>query len=156
MKIYVSRYSNPELRTGDYTAVRISIGTPRWSLGYELAGEIKDLMPFGLFKDPRYNEYEAFKEAYFKKLDAVGVDRISKQLSEFAKRGKDVVLLCYEDIRKDPKNWCHRTAFAEWWKEKTFNIISELYDPTDVKGSKSKSKPKETSEQMSMFQMPMF
>ena len=28
--IYTSRYSNPELKSGKYTTVRISLGTPKW------------------------------------------------------------------------------------------------------------------------------
>ena len=32
--VYTSRYSNPELKTGKYTAVRISLGTPKWPIGY--------------------------------------------------------------------------------------------------------------------------
>lgn len=46
--VYTSRYSNPELRTGKYTAVRISLGIPRWNIGYSLDAEMPDLMPFGL------------------------------------------------------------------------------------------------------------
>jgi len=116
MSIYTSRYSNPELRKGIYTAVRISLGTPKWSIGYPLTGELKDLMPFGLLN--KYELYEDFKREYFMRLDRIGVSRIRSQLQQ------------YEDIRKGPENWCHRTAFAEWWLLKTGEAIKELYDPT--------------------------
>lgn len=46
--IYTSRFSNPELKSGDYVPVRISVGAPRWKVGYEIAGTIKELMPTGL------------------------------------------------------------------------------------------------------------
>lgn len=153
MKIYVSRYSNPELKKGIYTAVRISIGTPRWQLGYKLAGAIKDLMPFGLFKDPRYNDYETFKPAYFARLDKVGLQNIAKQIKDLSEDGKDVVLLCYEDIRKGPDNWCHRTVFAEWWKARTGEEIEELYDPTGEKKAQAKKEKvqPDITLQMSMF-----
>ena len=47
MAIHTSRFSNPELRSGKYTTVRISLGTPKWPLGYHLDAELADLMPFG-------------------------------------------------------------------------------------------------------------
>ena len=131
MKLYVSRYGNPELRSGKFTTVRISIGTPKWDIGYKLDGELKDLMPFGLLN--KFEEYEPFREEYFKKLDRLGPGRINQELKSLMSYGKDVVLLCYEDIRKGPSDWCHRTAFAEWMKERTGLIIPELYDPTTPK-----------------------
>ena len=47
--IYTSRFSNPELKTGKYTAVRISVGSPRWKVGYDISGAISELMPKGIF-----------------------------------------------------------------------------------------------------------
>lgn len=112
---------------------------PKWNLGYALNGEMKDLMPFGLLN--QYEEYNDFKKEYFKRLNRIGVSRIRVQLDNFAKLGRDVVLLCYEDIRRGPEEWCHRTAFAEWWQNKTGEVIKELHDPTPVKGgAKSQSK----------------
>lgn len=141
MNIYVSRYSNPELRKGTYTAVRISIGSPKWDVGYRISGEMKDLMPFGLLN--KYDDYEPFKREYFQRLDRAGVSRIRAGLEAFKRQGQDVVLLCYEDIRKGPENWCHRTAFAEWWKLRTGEEIPELPDPTQgaSKAPTSSSKP---------------
>ena len=102
--VYTSRYSNPELRTGKYTAVRISLGTPRWNIGYNLDAEMPDLMPFGLL-----HKFELYEDEGM---------------------GKDVVLLCYEDIRKGPNDWCHRRTFADWWQQRTGEVIPELFDPT--------------------------
>lgn len=123
--ILTSRYANPELKSGAYTAVRISIGTPRWNLGYTLAGELKDLMPWGL---RNIEDREVFKSKYETRLNEIGVDRITRQLRRFENLGKPVVLLCYEDLRKGGDNWCHRTMFAEWWLEQTGERISELVD----------------------------
>lgn len=137
--IYVSRYSNKELQSGKYTAVRISVGTPRWNLGYHIDGEIKDLMPFGLLGLKSKEEYE---RRYIERLRRVGADRIGKQLKEFEALGKDVVLLCYEDVR-NPESWCHRTMFAEWWLRQTGEKIEELTDPSEVKLPKPKAEKKE-------------
>ena len=122
--VYTSRYSNPELKTGKYTAVRISLGTPKWPIGYNLDAEMKDLMPFGLLG--KFERYEDFERAYFERLD----QRILSQLQRFERLGKDVVLLCYEDIRKGPDDWCHRRTFADWWLKNTGEAIPELFDPT--------------------------
>ena len=129
MAIYTSRFSNPELKNGKYTAFRISVGSPRWDTGYRIDGEIKDLMPFGLLG--KYdNDKEGFRLRYFAKLDTIGIYRLKQLLQAFASAGKDVVLLCYEDVRKGDDNWCHRVMFAEWWKERTGEEIKELADPT--------------------------
>lgn len=126
--VYTSRYSNPELKTGKYTAVRISLGTPKWPIGYNLDAEMKDLMPFGLLG--KFEQYEDFEKAYFDRLNQKGVQRILSQLQRFERLGKDVVLLCYEDIRKGPDDWCHRRTFADWWLKNTGEAIPELFDPT--------------------------
>lgn len=126
--VYTSRYSNPELRTGKYLTVRISLGTPKWKLGYELCYEMPDLMPFGLLN--KFDTQEEFEPAYFARLDQKGVGKIRYQLERLENSGKDVVLLCYEDIRKGPDDWCHRRSFAKWWEKKTGQVIPELFDPT--------------------------
>ena len=133
--ILTSRYFNPELRSGDYTAVRISVGTPRWRLGYTLAGEITELMPWGL---RGISDMEIFKTQYTARLDEVGVDRIAAKLRRFESFGKPVVLLCYEDIRKGGDNWCHRTMFAEWWFKHTGEEIDELADNSRFVPAKKK------------------
>ena len=128
MMVYTSRYSNPELKSGKYTTVRISLGTPKWPLGFNLDAEMADLMPFGLLN--KFERYEDFEAAYFARLKQKGVQRILSQLQRFERLGKDVVLLCYEDIRKGPDYWCHRRTFADWWLKNTGEAIPELFDPT--------------------------
>jgi len=86
-------------------------------------------MPFGLLG--KYdNDLDGFRREYYARLDGIGTQRIASQLKLFEDIGKDVVLLCYEDIRKGADNWCHRIVFAEWWKEKTGELIEELPDYT--------------------------
>lgn len=133
--ILTSRYSNPELGSGDYTAVRISIGTPRWRLGYTLAGEITELMPWGL---RGISDMEIFKAQYTALLNEVGVDKIAAKLRHFEGFGKPTVLLCYEDIRKGGDNWCHRTMFAQWWFKQTGEEINELVDNSKFVPAKKK------------------
>lgn len=127
--LYVSRFSNPELKSGKYTAVRISLGSPKWPLGYTVAGEVKDLMPFGLLN---IQDQATYERKYRDRLSQIGVDRIWMQLERFERQGKPVVLLCYEDVR-DPAQWCHRTIFAQWWLEQTGEIIEELVDPSQAR-----------------------
>ncbi len=118
--IFTSRYANPELNSCKYTAVRISLGLPKWKLPYELAGAIHELMPMGIFG---IKDYDEFHKRYFARLDALGVNTIQENLRRFENLGKPVVLLCFEDVRK---NWCHRNMFASWWEHHTGEVITEL------------------------------
>lgn len=125
--IYTSRYANPELTSGRYTVVRISVGQPRW-VKYHVAGWLKELTPFGLLGMSNMYGYEI---KYREMLDAHGVDLIDARLREFETASRPVVLCCYEDIRRGGEYWCHRTMFADWWKEKTGEVIEELSDPSE-------------------------
>lgn len=136
--IFTSRYANPELKSCKYTAVRISLGLPKWKLGYEIAGTIEELMPKGMFG---IEDYDVFHRMYFERLDAIGPDRIREKLQKFEKLGKPVVLLCFEDIRKGEWNWCHRNIFASWWKQHTGEVIPELQDKSEFK-AEPQPKPK--------------
>lgn len=126
--------------------MRISVGSPRWNVGYPISGAISELMPKGIF-GKFDNDKAAFEIEYRKRLECFGTQRIRSLLSEFEAQGKDVVLLCYEDIRKGEADWCHRTMFAKWWFEKTGEPIPELPDPTAPKIPKAKA----SKEQLSMF-----
>ena len=93
-------------------------------------------------------ELDRFKPAYYEKLEGIGTDRIidmvEKMNTEARAEGKELVLLCYEDVRV-PGDWCHRTVFAEWWAEQTGELIEELYDPSEPKVKKPTAK-KESKE----------
>ena len=168
MAIWVSRYSNKELSNDKYYPVGISIGQPRFRLGYELREQCYSLAPKGYMLNL---DLESFKSAYYDKLDEIGTEKIIsivKRLDERAqKEEKDLVLLCFEDVRL-PEDWCHRTVFAEWWAENTGELIKELSDPTPPKEKKkakvdSKCSAKEVAkkedngyQQMSLFGMAGF
>lgn len=106
MGIYTSRYSNKELADGKYYCVGISIGTPKFKLAYRLENQCYSLAPKGYML--RMN-LEDFKKAYYEKLNGIGKDRIismvMKMERDAAEQGKDLVLLCYEDVRI-PEDWC--------------------------------------------------
>ena len=154
--IYTSRYQNHELRSGLYTVVGITRGAPRFALGYTLAGNILDIAPPSwLFNE---NNRSIFTQKYCQNIQAIGVKRLTDILTGYTQLGKDLVLCCYEDVRK-PNEWCHRLVFAEWWKEQTGEIIPELHDqstpaaakPCRVDGAqKEVASPKDTSFQLSL------
>ncbi len=127
--IYTSRFQNPELNSGEYTVLGIVRGLPRFKLGYERVGNLIALAPTKeLFS---INDLETFAPRYKKHLDTIGVESIAKLLKEYKDLGKDVVLCCYEDVRVEGE-WCHRIVFAEWWKERTGEIIPELKNESPI------------------------
>lgn len=138
MAIWVSRYSNKELQNGKYYPVGISIGKPKWPLGYELREQCFSLAPKGYMLNM---SLEDFRPAYYGKLEDIGTERIINMVERLDKKaqdeGKELVLLCYEDVRI-PEDWCHRTVFAEWWAENTGELIEELPDPSEPKAKKPK------------------
>lgn len=140
MAIWISRYSNKELQSGKYYPVGISIGTPKFPLGYKLIKQCYSLAPKGYMLNM---ELDRFKLAYYEKLEGIGTDRIInmvlKMEAEARAEGKELVLLCYEDVRVQG-DWCHRTVFAEWWKEQTGELIEELNDPSEPKVKKPTAK----------------
>ena len=73
MAIWISRYSNKELQSGKYYPVGISIGTPKFPLGYTLRKQCYSLAPKGYMLNM---ELDRFKPAYYEKLEGIGTDRI--------------------------------------------------------------------------------
>lgn len=153
--IYTSRYSNPLLKTGNYTVVGVTRGAPKFALKYDLAGNILDIAPPGYL----FNEYnrERFTPRYFRHMDEVGVAKVRKELSKYTAKGRDVVLCCFEDVR-NPDDWCHRLVFAEWWKARTGEDIKELEDTSPNKWEKKAAKPARPliPEEPPMLQMSMW
>ena len=140
MAIWTSRYSNKELSNNKqkYYCVGISLGKPKFPLGYALESQCYSLAPKGYMLNMEYEEY---KEAYYQKLNDIGAMKIIDMVGKFeliaAMEGKELVFLCYEDIR-NPEDWCHRTMFAQWYMEQTGEIIRELADPNPPKGKRKK------------------
>lgn len=146
MAIWTSRYSNKELseHKEKYYCVGISIGTPKFPLGYTLEQQCYSLAPKGYMLKMGKEEYQA---AYYKKLEDIGADRIIGMVGRMEAmaevEGKDLVLLCYEDVR-NLEDWCHRTMFAQWYCEHTGEIIEELKDPNPPKGKRTTQTKKDS------------
>ncbi len=143
MAIWTSRYSNKELISDKYYPVGISIGQPKFRLGYELREQCYSLAPKGYMLNM---SPDRFKPAYYEKLEGIGAEKIVGIVNRLDERaqseGKELVLLCFEDVRV-PGEWCHRTVFAEWWAENTGELIEELPDLTPPKMKKAKDDNKE-------------
>ncbi len=154
MTIWTSRFSNPELQTGNYTVLGIVRGLPRFKLKYQLGGNIIQIAP------PRYlfheENREVFTKQYFQYMNSQGIEKIELLLDIYKSNGKDIVLCCYEDVRI-PDEWCHRLVFAEWYEEKTGGIkIEELSDPSAIKYPKGKKPIEIQSKQPKYKQMTLF
>ena len=161
--ICTGRYSNKNLRTDGYYQVGISVGRPKFPLGYELRDQCYMLAPR---RDMLSMEKARYKNAYYAKLDAAGEQKVINYVRNLEKRaeaeGKKLALLCFEDIR-NPEDWCHRRMFAEWWQEHTGEAIEEIpeVDPPRVKKTKAaalpraeekkEAEPEDTFEQLSLF-----
>ena len=107
-KLYTSRFSNKELNTGKYTVVGVVRSMPRFPTKYRISGDIRQIAPPGYLWNE--NDRARFRE-YFKHLEKTGYPVIGAIIQEYLNEGKDVVLCCYEDVRK-PDEWCHRLVFA--------------------------------------------
>jgi len=61
---------------------------------------------------------EELRKALYGKLDRAGIGEVRRILHEISSRhgDRDVVLLCFEDVRK-PGEWCHRQLIADWLNE---------------------------------------
>lgn len=167
MAIWTSRYSNKELYSNKekYYCVGISIGKPKFPLRYTLEQQCYSLAPKGYML---HMEKEAYREAYYRKLEGIGADKIIgmvRRMETMAEiEGKNLVLLCYEDVR-NPEDWCHRTMLARWYCEHTGEVIQELSDPNPPKGKKASAQKHNTKQpaaqkkeddgyqQLSLFEM---
>lgn len=128
--IYTSRYANPELRKGIYRTVGISRGRPKFSPGYRESEHCYRLAPAGELRGLPHGE---FSLRYRQGLDTMGPETVRTIMENLQRRaaGRDLVLLCFEDIR-DPEQHCHRTVLAEWLKERLGLEVRELPDPSPV------------------------
>jgi hypothetical protein len=141
-----SRYQNRSgILASGLVPVRITLGHPRWKLGYELGATVRELAPdramMGLGE-------EAFREAYTAKLERLGHERIAAILSAVSAQhgGRGLVLLCYEDLTK-PGESCHRRLFAEVWERWTGEEVPELAIGTSVDDNQTVSKGDSTWQQ---------
>lgn len=130
MRIFTSRYANPDLvNRPDLVKVRISIGGPRFKLGYNIDYTMPHLMPsggmvkrvhLGLFSEDDY------RRAYIDRLEIVGLAAIQRDFATiYGEQPGDIVLLCFEDLRRSGA-WCHRTMAARWLETHGMGKVEEL------------------------------
>ena len=146
--IYTSRYQNSELATGRYTVVGITRGKPKFPLKYELAGNIMEIAPPGYLWNE--NDQKRFTDGYFRYMDRTGAGAIESILGSYRRMGRDIVLCCFEDVRK-PGEWCHRQIFAKWWYNRTEEFMKELYDPSPDPRLQIRPSAQPVLEQLSLF-----
>lgn len=121
MKLWTSRWANRDLARLDVVAVGISRGVPKFPVRYRYR-RLPDLYPdgwmLGIKDDAQFNE------AYRRKLERIGVERIAAGLQRLSDEegGSDLALLCFE---ADPAR-CHRGQFADWWTQQTGEVVPEL------------------------------
>lgn len=124
MRIFTSRYQNSAgIIEADVAPIRTTLYPPRFKLEYRLAGTLSEAAPEAAwFHAPDH----VFEARYEEKLESAGVDLIRQRLIILG-TGRDVVLLCFEDVTRDPLA-CHRRLFAQWWETRTGETVAELVD----------------------------
>ena len=125
MRIWTSRYGNQEaIIKSNAIPVRITLGSPRFRLRYELTEEIHLFKPAGVLF--QMNDKETLRKALYAKLDQVGIVEVRRILQGISSRhgDRDVVLLCFEDVRK-PREWCHRQLIGDWLNEHGLEVLTE-------------------------------
>lgn len=126
--LYTARFQNKQIKRAGRAAVAISLGVPKWPLGYSIAAQVRDLAPDGWAL--HIKDEAEYRRKYEAKLERLGVDRVRDQLEQISQMhgNADLVLLCWEDIAR-PGVWCHRRMFADWWERKTGQRVDELPEP---------------------------
>jgi len=122
--LYTARYRNPTIPTRGVVPVRITLGAPRFPLGYAIADTVGQLAPPGyLFHIQNRVEFEP---RYREHLDRIGVDWVRARLQGIheAHGGRPLALLCFEYVADG--EWCHRLCFAQWWFDRAGERVSEL------------------------------
>jgi hypothetical protein len=119
-----SRYAASQLiQASGLSPVRITLGAPRFRLGYELAGEIPELAP-----SPRIFrlEWARFAPAYLHQLDRVDWRAVEEQLHAItaAAGTSGCVWLCFENVLRG--ECCHRRLLASHWDDRTGIRVDEL------------------------------
>lgn len=129
-----ARYSNKLINNEKYIPIQISLGFPKFRLQYTVVGKMLMLAPeYSLL---RVNNEIEYQRKYIERLEYIGIDRIKHALSSFSQEGKEIVLLCFEDVTKDGQ-WCHRRMFADWYESKTGEKIDELEESSIYRTKKS-------------------
>jgi hypothetical protein len=107
--LWTARYQNRNIAHYELAAVRITLGHPRFRLGYALAATMMELAPPREALDAPPAELETACRA---KMQTHGIETIVARLRSLHETtSRPLVLCCFEDLRK-PGEWCHRTTLA--------------------------------------------
>jgi hypothetical protein len=123
--IYTARYSNRTIAASGLTAIRITLGAPRFRLPYSIAETDKRFAPSReIFHT---HDRAIFEVAMRGQLDRELGDQALEVLRGYdeAHGTNGLVLLCFEDLRK-PGVWCHRQIVAAWIEERFGMVVPEL------------------------------
>jgi hypothetical protein len=129
--VWTTRYQNKSLATFDGAVIRITVGAPRFALGYKIGGSISELAPYGLFN--KGLSPDEFERQFLARLDDIGFARIAQALDtarSLTPSGK-VALACFEDLTK-PGQQCHRTQVGSWLRSHGV-LCSELPEPVSAR-----------------------
>lgn len=118
--IFTSYFSKQAKKVPDENTsyASIAVGMPRYKLPFELKS-VQTIKPYGVFGKYEGDEYY---NHYIDRLERIGVDRIYEDLRLAQGDKENLVLMCYEKNADE----CHRRMFAEWWLQKTGEIIEEI------------------------------
>ena len=124
VELATSRFQDAELiRASDLVPVGISVGWPKFALGYT-ALYMRELAPYGLL---HIEDAEQFDAAYIARLEAVGPDVFAKRFAAVAAEHDKpgLALLCFDPVGVP----CHRHVFGRWWGHVTGQQVPELQSP---------------------------
>jgi hypothetical protein len=129
MDLATSRYQAADLiEASGRAAVGMTLGYPRWKLGYPVVANLRQLAPTR--EMIQVDDAHLFEEMYRSRLDDLGVGGVRDLLTACAERANNerLAILCYEDLTK-PGMRCHRRLFSAWWTENTGEVVPELEPP---------------------------
>jgi hypothetical protein len=122
MELATSRFHARELiDISELAPVSIAVGQPKWPLGYELAGRVDRLCPWGLLGA------DDWAERYQRRLEHLDPKLVVHELEGLAAAHSrpGVVLLCWEPAGEP----CHRRIVAEWFEQELGIEVPELQPP---------------------------
>ncbi len=123
MRVYTSRFTNPSLKErGDLVKVGIARKNPWFKIPYRIDAKVDGLAPrqWMLEQEKSGSLNEAgFVLAYRSHLDSLGFAAVWRELATLSRAhdDRDLVLLCWEDLRSGEK-YCHRRILADWLLER--------------------------------------
>jgi len=127
--LFTARYlAEGALREGEAVPVRVSMRPPLIPLPYELEETARSLVP----KPWMAGEWPWLSPAYWSHLDALGAEKIGKELEAISERhgGKPLALLDHEDLTKGHRSL--RVVFAAWWEANARQVVPELLDDGQI------------------------